>query len=140
MRTRSIKTLTHAAASRAIEAMVASLTERGRVAVVAVADAHGDLLALARMDGAPASSVRIASHKAWTAASEGVSSRAIGERVRSEERLDIAYYGEPRVCGWGGGLPVRIDGELVGAVGVSGLPEHEDELIAEIGVKAIVAL
>jgi glc operon protein GlcG len=91
------------------------------------------------VDGAPASSVRIAMNKAWTAASQGTPTRSIGDRVRSAERLDIAYYGDERACGWGGGLPVVHAGIVVGSVAVSGLPEADDEAVAEIGRRAIEA-
>ncbi len=51
--------------------------------------------------------------------------------------FDMAYFGDSRYIGWGGGLPVIIDGEVVGAVGVSGLPESDDIELAELGVAAI---
>lgn len=127
-------------ASAGIAAMRAELERRGALAVIAVADAHGDVICLERADGAPASSIRIAMNKAWTAACQETATRAIGDRVRSAERLDVAYYGDERVCGWAGGLPVRRAGVVVGAVAVSGLPEDEDEAVAEIGRRAIEAL
>lgn len=136
---RNVPTLDLADAERAITAMRTELDREGKVAVLAVADAHGDVIALVRLDGAPASSLTIARNKAWTAASQGEATRAIGARLRREdEAFDIAYYGDARACGWGGGLPVRSpDGRVVGAVAVSGLPELEDERVAAIGVAAI---
>lgn len=134
---RTIETLDLAEARRALMAMRGELERRGAAAVILVADAHGDPIALERLDGAPASSVRIASHKAWTAACQATPSRAIGDRVRSEERLDVAYYGDPRICGWAGGLPIVRGGHVVGAVAVSGLPEDEDEAVAEVGRRAL---
>ena len=50
----------------------------------------------------------------------------------------MAYFGDPRYIGWGGGLPVLVDDQVVGAVGVSGLPESEDMQLAELGVAAIL--
>ncbi len=50
----------------------------------------------------------------------------------------MAYYGDPRYIGWGGGLPVVVGGSVVGAVAVSGLSELEDMELAGIGVAAIV--
>src|SRR5688572_17549162 len=130
---KSILSLDAADARSALEAMREALVRDGLAAVIVVADAHGDLLALERLDGAPASSVTIARNKAFTAASEGVPSRMVGNRVRSEERLDVAYYGDARMCGWGGGLPVTSKGRVIGSVAVSGLPEEVDERIAAIG-------
>lgn len=136
---RSRPSLDLADARRGLDAMRAELVRRGAAAVILVADASGDALAVERLDGAPASSLKIAANKAWTAASQEVPSRALGERVRSPERLDIAYYGDPRACGWAGGLPVVHGGVVIGAVAVSGLPEDDDEAVAELGRRAIVA-
>jgi glc operon protein GlcG len=138
---RNVPTLDLADAERAIAAMRAALEAEGKAAVLAVADAHGDVIALVRLDGAPASSLTIARNKAWTAASQGEATRSIGARLRNpDEAFDIAYYGDARACGWGGGLPVRDrEGRVVGSVAVSGLPELEDERIAALGVAAISA-
>lgn len=134
---RDVKTLALDDARRAIAAMGAELARRGVVAVVVVADVHGDPIAIERHDGAPATSVRIATNKAWTAANQRMPTRAVGERVRGPEQLDVAYYGDPRICGWAGGLPVVVAGSVVGSVAVSGLPEDEDEAVAKIGLAAI---
>ena len=77
----------------------------------------GELIAFARMDGAPVSSIRIAVNKAWTAARERKSTKDVGEKVRHPEKgHDIAYYGDPRFVGWGGGIPVWKDGQVAGVV------------------------
>jgi glc operon protein GlcG len=124
----------------AMQAIRGELARRGRAAVVAVADAHGDLISLVRLDGAPVASILIAANKAWTAAREQTPTRAIGQSARDPETgFDIAYYGDPRYVGWGGGIPVVVDGSVVGSVAVSGLPELEDMELAEIGVAAITA-
>lgn len=136
---RTITLLDRRDAEAAITAMESALRRDGKAAVIAVADAHGDLLSLVRLDGAPASSVTIATNKAWTAAREGVPTATIGARLRNPaEGFDVAYYGDPRYCAWGGGLPVRdAEGRVVGSVAVSGLPENDDARYAELGVIAI---
>lgn len=132
--------LGHEEAAVATEAIRGELGRTGRAAVIAVADAHGELISLVRLDGAPLASIVIAANKAWTAARERKPTRAIGQAARDAETgFDIAYYGDPRYVGWGGGVPVTIDGTVVGAVAVSGLPELEDMELAEIGVAAITA-
>ena len=114
-----------------MDAVVAEASKTSRSAVVAVADTHGELIALARMDGAPLSSIAIAANKAWTAARERKTTQEIGERVRHPEKgFDIAYFGDPRFVGWGGGVPVWRDGEVVGAIAVSGLPQEDDIRLA----------
>jgi glc operon protein GlcG len=132
--------LDYAEARRAIDAIVAEVSRRGKAAVVVVADSHGELLALARMDGAAFSSITIASNKAFTAARAGKPSFDVGTKVRHPEQgFDIAYYGDPRYCGWGGGVPVKKDGRVVGSVAVSGLPQEEDMEVVQLGVAAIGA-
>jgi glc operon protein GlcG len=138
-RMRTVITLDRADAERAIDAMREVLLLEGKPAVMAVADAHGDLIQLVRLDGASPSSITIAMNKAWTAAREGVRTHEIGQRVKGphEDAFDIAYYGDPRYIGWGGGVPVIVEERVAGAVAVSGLPELEDQRIAELGVAAI---
>jgi glc operon protein GlcG len=131
--------LGHEEAQKAVAAIQAELQRRGKAAVIAVADAHGELLALLRLDGAPLPSIVIATNKAYTAARERKPTRDIGQRSRDPERgFDMAYFGDRRYIGWGGGLPVTINGEVVGAVAVSGLSEMEDIEIAQAGVNAIL--
>jgi glc operon protein GlcG len=108
--------------------------------VVAVADSHGELVAFARMDGAPISSIRIAANKAWTAARERKGTKEIGEKVRDPQKgHDIAYYGDPRFVGWGGGIPIWKDGMVAGAVAVSGLSSREDVELATLALELIGA-
>ena len=109
-----------------------------KAVVVAVADSRGELICFARMDGASVTSIAIAMNKAWTAARAGKPTQEIGEKVRHAEKgHDIAYYGDPRFVGWGGGIPVRHHGEVVGAVAVSGLSSIEDVGLATLGVELL---
>ncbi len=127
-----------AEAMRAIVAIRDELIRRGRVAVIAVADAHGELLALLRMAGAPLESGPIATNKAFTAARLRKPSRAVGEAVRARGH-DTMWYCDPRYVGWGGGLPMVVAGQVVGAVAVSGLSQDEDEALAALGIAAALA-
>jgi glc operon protein GlcG len=130
--------LDYAEAHKAIDTIVTEVARRGKAAVVVVADSHGELIALARMDGAPLSSITVASNKAVTAARAGRPSYEIGSKSRHPEQgYDIAYYGDPRFCGWGGGVPVKKDGKIIGSVAVSGLPQEEDMEVVELGIAAI---
>jgi glc operon protein GlcG len=125
-------------AKQAIDLITEKALEMKKSVVIAVADSHGELIAFARMDGAPISSIRIAMNKAWTAARERKPTKEIGDKVRHPEKgHDIAYYGDPRFVGWGGGIPVRKDGEVVGAIGISGLSSTEDIELATLGLECI---
>lgn len=124
----------------AIAAIHEELVRRGKRAVIAVADAHGELIGLLRMTGAALSSIDVATNKAFTAARLRRPSRTIGRNVRDAAKgFDISYYGDPRYVGWAGGLPVVVDEIVVGAIGVSGLSEDEDEELAALGIAAIHA-
>jgi glc operon protein GlcG len=135
---RTLHTLDHSEAKRVLDLIVEKASAMQKAVVVAVADSHGDLICLARMDGAPVSSIRVAINKAYTAARERKPTKEIGEKVRHPEKgHDIAYYGDPNYVGWGGGLPVWKNGEVVGAIAVSGLSSSEDIALATLGVEMI---
>ena len=135
---RNEPTLEHDEVLAAVDAIRAALAERGRTAVIVVADAHGEPVALLRLDGAPLSSIAVASNKAFTAARLRRPTREVGATLR-ERGTDIAFYGDSRYIGFGGGLPIRVDGVVVGAVAVSGLSDAEDEELAAMGVAIIAA-
>jgi glc operon protein GlcG len=109
------------------------LTAEGLGAAVAVADPHGELVAFIRTDGCPLPSIEIALHKAYTAAREGIESGALGERSRTEG-FPLTNYGDLRYVGWGGGVPIVVGGAVIGAIGISGLPEAVDVEIARWAV------
>ena len=135
---RTTQTIEYSEAKKIIDLIVAKALTLQKAAVIAVADSHGELIAFARMDGAPVSSIRIAANKAWTAARERKATKDIGDKVKHPEKgHDIAYYGDPRFVGWGGGIPVWRNGEVVGAVGVSGISQTVDIELATLGVALI---
>lgn len=125
-------------AKRMIDTIVEQALQMKKAAVIAVADAHGELLAFVRMDGAPLSSILVATNKAWTAARERKPTKDIGDKIRHPEKgFDIAFYGDSRFVGWGGGLPIWRNGEVVGAIGVSGLSAAEDVQLATAGIEGL---
>jgi glc operon protein GlcG len=132
---RTVPVIEYAESRRIVDLIVEKAAEMGKAVVVAVADSHGEVIALARMDGVALPSIGIAMNKAWTAARAGKPTQEIGEKVKHPERgHDISYYGDPRFVGWGGGVPVWRDGQIAGAVAVSGLSSAEDADLAKLGV------
>lgn len=119
-----------------IEAVRSAIDERGGGAAVAIVDAHGELVAFARADGCPLPSIGNAINKAFTAARERTESANIGAASR-EEQFAITNFGDLRYTGWGGGVPLEVDGRVVGAVGVSGLPEEVDIELARLGARVL---
>ena len=125
-------------AALAIEAIRTQLLRRKQAAVIAVGDAHGELIALLRMNGALLPSTVVASNKVWTAARQRQPTAQLAIDSRNDG-WDISYYGDARYLGWAGGLPVLVEGQVAGAVAVSGLSGTEDEELAAIGIDAILA-
>jgi glc operon protein GlcG len=126
--------LSHADALKIIAAIQAELEKTNRAAAIAIADAHGELIAFLRLDGCKLPSLTIAINKAFTAAREGAESKVVGQRSR-EEGFPMTNFGDLRYTAWGGGVPITYQGKVIGAVGVSGVPEEEDMALARLGVK-----
>src|SRR5829696_2625170 len=117
----------HLARARAIVDDVVA-NARGPVSVF-VADAHGELVAAATMDGAAPDTRLNAQRKAYTAArSDAASTRELAEKARADpvERASL----DPFFTFFLGGVAVFEDGRRVGAVGVSGLTVDGDEKLA----------
>jgi glc operon protein GlcG len=134
---RTVRTLSHIEAMDMIRAVQKALDEKRQGAAVAVVDAHGELLAMLRTDGCRLSCIDVAINKAYTAAREQGPSKALGEAAR-REGFPVTNFGELRYVTWGGGIPVIASGgEVVGAVGVSGLTESEDTALAEMAANLI---
>jgi glc operon protein GlcG len=128
--------LSHTDAQKIIAAIQKKLEQEGKGAAIAVVDAHGELLAFVRMDGCRLQPGTIAIHKAFTAAREQKESKAIGEDSRNNG-FPMTNFGDPRFITWGGGVPIVYQGQVVGGVGVSNLPEEEDMELARLGAAVI---
>lgn len=116
-----------------IEGVREVLEKDGLGAAVAVVDPHGELIAFVRTEGCPLPSINNAIHKAFTAARERNESGEIGQRSR-DEGFPMTNFGDLRYTGWGGGVPIRYKGNVVGAIGISGLPEADDVALARQAV------
>jgi glc operon protein GlcG len=125
--------------AQCVIAMIAERLERdGADAAVAVVDRHGELVAFLRTDGCGLAPINIAINKAFTAARERVESSTLGERSRVEG-FALTNFGDPRYVGWGGGVPIVVDGDVIGAIGVSGLPEAVDVEIARWAAASVTS-
>lgn len=123
-------------AQRMVAAVLAELEKDQLGAAVAVVDAHGELIAFARTDTCPFPSINIAINKAFSAARQQQETREIGQDAR-ERQFPLTNFGDARFVGWGGGVPVRVNGMVVGAVGVSGIPEEQDIALARMAAALI---
>ena len=126
--------LTLAAARRAVAAAEADAARRNLGVVIVVVDDAGNVIELTRMDGAQVASVNVGIGKARTAAIYRRPSRVFEEQIRDGRVAALALADATPLQG---GVPVVINGRVVGAVGVSGDSPQVDEEIATAGVKAI---
>ena len=102
---------------------------------IAVCDEGGHLLALTRLDGVAPISAYIAPEKARCAAL-GRRDSGVYEKMINEGR--VSFLSAPLLAGMlEGGVPILVDGQCVGAVGVSGVKSSEDAQIAKAGVAAL---
>jgi glc operon protein GlcG len=129
-------TLSHSDAKKIIDTIQTELEKSGKGAAVAVTDAHGELIAFLRTDGCPLASINNAIHKAFTASRERKESKEVGNAAKSEG-WNMTNFGDLRYTSWGGGVPIVYGGQVVGAVGVSGLPEDEDMVLARLGINSL---
>ena len=129
--------VTSEAARKAVTAAVAHGHTLGKTVVAAVTDPAGDLLALLRADGGFTASIGIASDKAYTAAVFGLPSEALGKALDVNPILREGVALRPRVILFSGGLPIVLNGEVIGAIGVSGGSEQEDSQCAYAGLAAL---
>lgn len=134
-------TLTLEQANRIIEAALAEARRRAfpPLAVV-VLDAAGHVRALQRDDGCGIFRAEIATGKAWTAVSMGISSRKVGESARNLAHffIPLAATAQGKFLPHTGAVAIRDkNGELMGAVGASGAVGDDDEAVCLAGVAAV---
>ena len=127
------------AVSVALEAAVAKAAELGVKINVAVADSGGNLSGFLRMPGAFVQSIDIAIDKAYTAAGFGFPTKDWMKLIGHDDGMKFGFSARPRLVVFGGGLPLRANGELIGGIGVSGASEEQDEICARAALDAIGA-
>jgi len=135
----TIKRLSLVDANLILDACEHKAREVGTPKDIAVVDESGYLIAFRRMDGAKFSAIEIAINKAFTSSGGGRATR---------EYKEVAGAGGPafglntllqgRFCIIGGGVPIVVDEQIVGAVGISSGAAGEDHVVAEAGVQAFL--
>ena len=120
-------------ARRMLDAARAEAQRHGWSVSTAVVDAGGFVLALERLDRAAPFTAEVARQKARTAAVTGFPTKALEDMVKERPGM-VTMAGLTRVQG---GLPIKVDGECVGAVGVSGATSPEDEQVAAAAIAAL---
>jgi glc operon protein GlcG len=128
------KVLTLEAARGAVAAAETEARRNSWRVSIAVVDAAGELVAFQRMDDAPLTSVHIAQGKARTAARFRRPTRGLDSAVTAGRTALLAFEGIMPVEG---GVPIVVNGRVVGAVGVSGVTSQQDAQCAQAGANAV---
>ena len=137
------KRLTSRGAKAMMTAATADAESKGFAVSVAIVDAGGNVLLLERMDGGRFHTVHSATTKAACAASNRrptTTRGAEGQKLDQLHAVGLSLAAGPeRWTPMEGGLPIMVDGECVGGIGVAGATWEEDEIIAEVALNAVGA-
>src|SRR5437016_3672941 len=131
----NVTTLDQAGARTVLQAARESAQQRNAPSAIAVVDPAGDLLAFQRMDGVRPASADLAIEKARTAARLQRPTAEIEDNI-NQGRTAFVTAG---IAALRGGMPLRVNGEVVGAVGIAGLSKETDTDIANTAAAALTA-
>ena len=124
-------------AKRIIEAAEKKAAEIGQPMNIAVADAGGNLVSHVRMDGAWIGSIDISIKKAYTSRAFDIATKDLAEHSQSGGQFfGIHASNDGKIMIFAGGIPLKKDGKVVGAIGVSGGSGEQDHAVAEAGAAA----
>lgn len=129
------KALTLAAAKEMAAAAEAEASKNGWNLVIVIVDDAGNLLYLERMDGVQLASIEVATRKARTAALYRRPSKDFADRMTSGSNTTLAL---PEVMPLEGGLPIVVDGQVIGAIAASGAQAAQDAQAAQAGIDALM--
>ena len=124
------KVLTLGMAKKLVAAAEAEAKKRGATVVIAVVDDGGQMILLERLDDTQVASVEVAIGKARTAAIFRRPSKVFEDQVKNGRVAALALPGATPLQG---GIPITVDGKVIGAIGASGNSPQEDEEIALAG-------
>ena len=132
------KTFSLAEANLMLDAAQKKAEELGIPQVLCVADTAGYPIALRRLDGGKVTSVQIAMNKAFTAAGHRKPTHMYKNAVPGEEAFGIFTQHDGRFTVFVGGLPVVLDGQVVGSIAASGGNGEQDIAVCEAGIAAFM--
>src|SRR5258707_7345164 len=124
-----------------IEAAEAKATSIGQPMNIAVVDEGASLIAHVRMDGAWIGSIDISINKAYTSRAFDISTKDLAQHSQSGGQFfGIHVSNSGRIMIFAGGIPLKRDGKVVGAIGVSGGSGQQDHTVAEAGAAALLRI
>lgn len=128
-------------AQRLIVAAEAEARSQGQPMNIAIVDSGGNLIAFGRMDGAWLGSIDIAIKKAWTSRAFDIETKALSKLAQpGADFFGIHASNDGKVMIFAGGVPLKRNGVVVGAIGVSGGVGKQDQAVAEAGAQAFVSM
>jgi uncharacterized protein GlcG (DUF336 family) len=125
-------------AQKMVDEAVAKARALGVSENVAILDDGGNLKVFSRMEGAPILCIEIAQNKAYTALF-GVPTHDFFNFIKGDPSLLAGMPTLARVAAWGGGFPIKVDGEIVGAIGLSGAPTVQNDIDCARAALALVS-
>src|ERR1700730_12307240 len=125
-------------AQKMLDAAVAKARELGVTENVAILDDGGNLEAFSRMDGASIPTIEIVQKKAYTGLF-GVSTQGFFDFIKGDRSLWAVIPTLARVAAWGGGLPIKVNGEVVGAIRRRGAPTVQNDVDCAKAALALVS-
>jgi uncharacterized protein GlcG (DUF336 family) len=133
------RTIDAATAQTMIDAAVVKSKDLSKAMCIAITNEAGQLKAFHAMDGAPHLSIEIAQNKAYTASAFGLATHVWWDFIKNDPPLLHGITHTPRLVIFGGGYPIFEDGQLIGAIGVSGGHYSDDMEVARAALQAVGA-
>ena len=129
-----MKVLELSDAERIVNAAQERANQDNWTVAIAVVDAGGHLILLKKLDGTQIRSVQIATEKAQTAVYYKRPTKVFQDRVAEG---NTGILGLPDAIPFEGGIPIEVDGKIIGAIGVSGVTAQQDGIVAQAGLDAL---
>lgn len=133
------RSIDSATAQSMIDAAIAKSRELKKANCIAIVNEAGQLKAFHAMDGAPHLAIQIAQDKAYTASSFGIPTHTWWDFIKGDAPLLHGIVHTPRLVVFGGGYPVMEEGQMIGAIGVSGGHYSDDMEVARAALEAVGA-
>jgi glc operon protein GlcG len=127
-----------AEAEHARDAILGALTSSDNPVALAIADDHGAPILLLRQDGAPPRMLSRARSKAYTAAVLGLDTVVFRDQHVKARQRTLDDWGDSMMTTLQGGLAIKLDGQVVGGIAMSGNTTARDEALAHVGLQTIL--
>ena len=133
------RTIDELSVKRMLDAAIDMSKEMKKAMCIAITNEAGQLKAFHSMDGAPHLSIEISQNKAYTASAFGIATHTWWDFIKNDPPLLHSITHTPRLVTFGGGYPIMENGQIIGAIGVSGGHYSEDMEVARAALDAINA-